>query len=152
MTEKIENLNTLKRKSPFNCAHATYATGKRKTAVAKIWIKPGNGSYTVRSENTYGDLHSYFSEVGLREKALRPFKFTETLGAFDVFVSVSGGGVSSQATAVSNGISKAMSLYNHDSYYLLLRNAGMITRDSRAVEPKKIGFTKARRTPQSSKR
>lgn len=152
MMDKDDKTRTTKRKATFNCNSATYATGKRKTSVAKVWIKPGSGQYTVRTENTCGSLQTYFPEVGLREKALRPFKCTETLNSFDLFACVHGGGISGQAQAVSHGISKAMSLYNNDAYHMTLRNAGLVTRDSRRVEPTKIGFTKSRRTPQSSKR
>jgi small subunit ribosomal protein S9 len=155
---KVEALTTsdrptLKlRKQLFNCTGSVYATGKRKTATARIWLKPGSGRYIVRSPRTCGTLQNYFSEITLREQALLPFKSTDSLQSFDVFACVRGGGLSAQAQAVLHGISKALDSYNHDVYHPILKSKGYLTRNPRRVEPKKHDRVKARKSGQSSKR
>jgi small subunit ribosomal protein S9 len=124
-----------------------YATGKRKNAVARVWIKPGTGKITVNGR----DSPIYFARPVLRMLLNQPFVVAERLGQYDVVCTVNGGGLSGQAGAVRHGISKALTYYEP-----LLRPAlkaqGFLTRDSRVVERKKYGKAKARRSFQFSKR
>ena len=124
-----------------------YATGKRKNAVARVWIKPGNGRMTVNGR----DSPVYFARPVLRMLLNQPFVVTDRLGQFDVWCTVSGGGLSGQAGAVRHGISKALTFYE-PGLRPVLKHGGFLTRDSRVVERKKYGRHKARRRPQYSKR
>jgi len=125
----------------------SYATGKRKDAVARVWIKPGSGKITVngREENVY------FARPVLRMLIAQPFEVTERVDQFDVVATVKGGGLSGQAGAVRHGISKALTLYE-PGLRPALKKGGFLTRDSRVVERKKYGKRKARRSFQFSKR
>ena len=125
----------------------TYATGKRKDAVARVWIKPGTGMLTVNGRA--GEV--YFARPVLRMVLSQPFQVTERVGQYDIVCTVAGGGLSGQAGAVRHGLSKALSLREPD-LRLVLKKAGMLTRDSRVVERKKYGKAKARRSFQFSKR
>ena len=125
----------------------SYATGKRKDAVARVWIKKGKGKITVNGRT----VETYFARPVLRMIINQPFEATKTSGAFDVMVTVKGGGLSGQAGAVRHGISKALDLYNPENH-TVLRHEGFLTRDSRVVERKKYGRRKARRSFQFSKR
>ena len=131
----------------MSLANATYATGKRKEAVARVWLLPGTGKITVNKK----ELGDYFGRDVLSMVVRHPFKVTETEGTFDVVVSTLGGGNSGQAGAIKHGISKALTLYDPD-HRGVLKKAGFLTRDSRTVERKKYGKHKARKSTQYSKR
>jgi small subunit ribosomal protein S9 len=124
-----------------------YATGKRKNAVARVWIKPGTGAIRVNGR----DSPVYFARPVLRMIINQPFVSTNRLGQFDVMCTVVGGGLSGQAGAVRHGISKALTFYE-PGLRPALKGQGFLTRDSRVVERKKYGKHKARRRPQYSKR
>ncbi len=125
----------------------SYATGKRKDAVARVWIKPGPGKITVNGR----ELETYFARSVLRMLINQPFAVTEREGQYDVTCTVKGGGLSGQAGAVKHGISKALMYYEPDLRGAL-KKEGFLTRDSRVVERKKYGRRKARRSFQFSKR
>jgi len=125
----------------------SYATGKRKNAVARVWIKPGNGKIEVNGR----DSPVYFARPVLRMLINQPFVVADRLGQFDVWCTVNGGGLSGQAGAVRHGISRALTFYE-PGLRPLLKHGGFLTRDSRVVERKKYGKHKARRRPQYSKR
>jgi small subunit ribosomal protein S9 len=125
----------------------SYATGKRKDAVARVWIKPGSGKVVVNGK----DINTYFARPVLQMILRQPFQITNVEGQFDVFATVAGGGLSGQAGAVKHGISKALQLYE-PGLRGALKAAGFLTRDSRVVERKKYGKAKARRSFQFSKR
>ena len=124
-----------------------YATGKRKNAVARVWVKPGAGKITVNTR----ELEVYFARRVLRMLIQQPIAATSRNGQFDVVCTVSGGGLSGQAGAVRHGISKALLAYEPELRGALKRG-GFLTRDSRVVERKKYGKAKARRSFQFSKR
>jgi small subunit ribosomal protein S9 len=124
-----------------------YATGKRKNAVARVWIKPGSGKVVVNGK-AMGD---YFARPVLQMILRQPFSIANREGQFDVMATVAGGGLSGQAGAVKHGISKALQLYE-PGLRGALKAAGFLTRDSRVVERKKYGKRKARRSFQFSKR
>ena len=124
-----------------------YATGKRKDAVARVWIKPGSGKVTVNGK----ELKVYFARPVLQMILRQPFQVAGVEGQFDVMATVAGGGLSGQAGAVKHGISKALQLYE-PGLRAPLKAAGFLTRDSRVVERKKYGKAKARRSFQFSKR
>ncbi len=125
----------------------SYATGKRKDAVARVWIKPGSGKVTVNGK----EQNVYFARPVLQMILAQPFTVSGTEGQFDVVATVKGGGLSGQAGAVKHGISKALQLYD-PSLRAALKAAGFLTRDSRVVERKKYGKAKARKSFQFSKR
>jgi small subunit ribosomal protein S9 len=125
----------------------SYATGKRKNAVARVWIRPGNGKIEINGR----DSPVYFARPVLRMLLNQPFVITDRLGQFDVWCTVVGGGLSGQAGAVRHGISKALTFYE-PGLRPILKHGGFLTRDSRVVERKKYGRHKARRRPQYSKR
>jgi small subunit ribosomal protein S9 len=125
----------------------SYATGKRKDAVARVWIKPGSGKVTVNGK----DQDKYFARPVLQLILRQPFQVAGVEGEFDVVATVKGGGLTGQAGAVKHGISKALQLYD-PSLRGALKAAGFLTRDSRVVERKKYGKRKARRSFQFSKR
>jgi len=125
----------------------SYATGKRKNAVARVWIKPGNGKIEVNGR----DSPVYFARPVLRMLLSQPFVITDRLGQFDVICTVTGGGLSGQAGAVRHGISRALTYYE-PGLRPVLKHGGFLTRDSRVVERKKYGKHKARKRPQYSKR
>jgi small subunit ribosomal protein S9 len=124
-----------------------YATGKRKDAVARVWIKPGTGKITVNGRT----FEVYFARPVLRMMIEQPFQVAARDGQFDVVCTVRGGGLSGQAGAVRHGISKALNLYEPELRGVL-KAGGFLTRDSRVVERKKYGRAKARRSFQFSKR
>jgi small subunit ribosomal protein S9 len=125
----------------------SYATGKRKDAVARVWIKPGSGKVTINGR----DMNTYFARPVLQMVLRQPFSVAGVAGEFDVMATVKGGGLSGQAGAVKHGISKALQLYE-PSLRAPLKAAGFLTRDARVVERKKYGKRKARRSFQFSKR
>ncbi len=124
-----------------------YATGKRKDAVARVWIRPGSGKVTVNGK----DVQVYFARPVLRMVLAQAFSVAGVEGQFDVMATVKGGGLSGQAGAVKHGVSKALQLYD-PSLRPALKAAGFLTRDSRVVERKKYGKAKARKSFQFSKR
>lgn len=143
MTEAIKEEAKLK----LDSKGRTYGTGRRKEAVARVWLKPGNGGFVVNGRK----MLDYFSRSVLQTLVLQPFVTTNRLGSYDVFCTVKGGGLSGQAGAVRHGISRALIEYEPD-LRSALKSAGMLTRDSREVERKKYGLMKARRSYQFSKR
>ena len=124
-----------------------YATGKRKNAIARVWIKPGSGKITINDR----DQEVYFARPVLRMMIAQPLAITDRLSQFDVVVTVVGSGLSGQAGAVRHGISKALTYYE-PGLRPALKAQGFLTRDSRIVERKKYGRAKARRSFQFSKR
>ncbi len=124
-----------------------YATGKRKAAIARVWIKPGKGLFTVNGR----DANKYFARPTQQMLIRQPFVITKRENSFDVMCTVVGSGLSGQAGAVKHGISKALLAYEPALRPLLKAN-GMLTRDARVVERKKYGLRKARRSFQFSKR
>ncbi len=124
-----------------------YATGKRKNAIARVWIKPGSGKVTVNGKT----MAEYFARPVLQMILRQPFTVANVEGQFDVMATVSGGGLSGQAGAVKHGVSKALQLYTPELRGAL-KAAGFLTRDSRVVERKKYGKAKARKSFQFSKR
>jgi small subunit ribosomal protein S9 len=125
----------------------SYATGKRKDAVARVWIKPGAGKIVVNGR----EVATYFARPVLQMLVQQPFDVAERSGQYDVFCTVKGGGLSGQAGAVKHGISKALTLYE-PTLRGVLKKEGFLTRDSRVVERKKYGKRKARRSFLFSKR
>ncbi len=125
----------------------SYATGKRKDAVARVWIKRGTGTITVNGR----DQEKYFARPVLRMLVNQPLVVTERASEFDIVCTVTGGGLSGQAGAVRHGISKALTLFE-PGLRRTLKAGGFLTRDSRVVERKKFGRAKARRSFQFSKR
>ncbi len=125
----------------------SYATGKRKDAVARVWIKPGSGRVMINGR----EMNVYFARPVLQMVLRQPFEVASVTGQFDVMATVKGGGLSGQAGAVKHGISKALQLYD-PTLRGVLKAAGFLTRDSRVVERKKYGRRKARRSFQFSKR
>ena len=124
-----------------------YATGKRKDAVARVWLKPGTGKITVNGR----DQEVYFARPTLRLVINQPFDVAERRDQYDVVATVIGGGLSGQAGAVKHGISQALTHYE-PALRSTIKAAGFLTRDSRVVERKKYGRAKARRSFQFSKR
>ena len=124
-----------------------YATGKRKNAVARVWIKPGKGQTPVNGK----PLDVYFARPVLRMILNQPLVVANRIGQYDLFVTVAGGGLSGQAGAVRHGLAKALTYYEPE-LRAPLKKEGFLTRDSRVVERKKYGHAKARRSFQFSKR
>ncbi|HWK38999.1 MAG TPA: 30S ribosomal protein S9 [Hyphomicrobium sp.] len=124
-----------------------YATGKRKNAVARVWIKPGKGVITVNAK----DYTAYFARPVLQMLLQQPLSAANRSSQYDIMVTVAGGGLSGQAGAVRHGISKALTYFEPD-LRSILKKGGFLTRDSRVVERKKYGRMKARRSFQFSKR
>ena len=135
------------REQQLDAQGRAYATGRRKDAVARVWLKPGTGKVTVNGR----DQEVFFARPTLRLIIAQPFTITDRVGQYDVVCTVAGGGLSGQAGAVKHGISQALSKFEP-----LLRStikaAGFLTRDSRVVERKKYGRAKARKSFQFSKR
>ena len=125
----------------------SYATGRRKNAVARVWIKPGKGEIMVNGKK----VGQYFARPVLRMLITQPFLVADRYNQFDVFCTVNGGGLSGQAGALRHGISRALTYYEPELRGIL-KVAGFLTRDSRVVERKKYGRAKARRSFQFSKR
>lgn len=161
MAEKIESLKDIKaaagsanvsseavvRKAKRDKFGRSYATGKRKDAVARVWIKPGKGNVTINEKS----IDQYFGRPVLKMIINQPFEITNRVNEFDVVCTVKGGGLSGQAGAIKHGISKALNEYEPE-LRAALKKAGFLTRDDRTVERKKYGKAKARRSYQFSKR
>ena len=124
-----------------------YATGKRKDAVARVWVKPGSGKIVVNTR----EFEVYFARPVLRMMIQQPLVAANRAGQYDIICTVSGGGLSGQAGAVRHGLSKALTNFEPDLRNIL-KKGGFLTRDSRVVERKKYGRAKARRSFQFSKR
>lgn len=124
-----------------------YATGKRKTSIARVWLEPGEGKFSVNERG----LKEFFGRETCEMVALQAFEVTGTQSRFNVRVNVQGGGISGQSVAIRHGISKALLQYNPELKDAL-KKAGFLTRDSRVKERKKYGLRGARRRPQYSKR
>ncbi|KAF0123476.1 MAG: small subunit ribosomal protein S9 [bacterium] len=124
-----------------------YATGKRKTSIARVWLKSGSGEFKINDKS----LDEYFKREILKMIIQQPFDFTDTAGKYDVLANVHGGGISGQAGAIRHGITKALLEINVD-FRPVLKKAGFITRDSRVKERKKYGQKGARAKYQFSKR
>lgn len=136
-----------KREPKRDALGRSYATGRRKDAVARVWIKPGRGEISINGKQAA----QYFARPVLRMLITQPFLVADRYNQFDVYCTVDGGGLSGQAGAVRHGISRALSHYEPDLRGIL-KVAGFLTRDSRVVERKKYGKVKARRSFQFSKR
>ena len=128
-------------------ADSYYATGRRKSSTARVFLKPGSGNISINTRS----LEDYFGRETSRMVVRQPLELVEMLDKFDLNITVRGGGNNGQAGAIRHGISRALVEYNSD-LKSELRKAGFITRDARAVERKKIGLHKARKRPQFSKR
>jgi small subunit ribosomal protein S9 len=128
-------------------AEPIYATGKRKTSIARVWLEPGEGKFVINERA----LKDYFGRETSEMVILQPFDITGTRNQFDVKINVQGGGIAGQTEAIRHGISKALLLFNQD-FKEALKRAGFLTRDSRIKERKKYGRRGARRRPQYSKR
>lgn len=128
-------------------ADAIFATGRRKSAVARVRILPGTGKIEVNGK----DLSSYFMNPSLEQEVVAPFKVTETEGKFDLYVNVGGGGLSGQAGACRHGVARALTEAD-ENLRPILKKAGFLTRDPRMKERKKYGLKKARKASQFSKR
>jgi small subunit ribosomal protein S9 len=157
--KKIESLQDIKaataaaeepkatRKAVKDKKGRSYATGKRKDAVARVWIMPGKGNITINDKS----IDEYFARPVLKMVINQPFAITNRENEFDVICTVKGGGLSGQAGAIKHGISKALNEYEPE-LRTTLKSAGFLTRDDRVVERKKYGKAKARRSYQFSKR
>ena len=125
-----------------------YATGKRKTAIAKVWIKPGSGKMAINGQS----LDEWLGGLDMvKKRVMQPLVLTRQDQTIDVIATTFGGGFSAQADALRHGITKALVAYDSE-FRAILKPEGLLTRDSRVVERKKYGRRKARRSPQFSKR
>ena len=157
MAEKIESLQDIKsvsktaevkvRKANRDKQGRSYATGKRKDAVARVWVMPGKGNVTINDKS----MDVYFARPVLKMIINQPFVVANRENEFDVVCTVKGGGLSGQAGAITHGIAKALNEYDPE-LRSVLKKAGFLTRDDRVVERKKYGKAKARRSYQFSKR
>lgn len=161
MAKKIESLQDIKaattantemeskvvRKANKDKQGRSYATGKRKDAVARVWVKPGKGNITINDKS----IDQYFARPVLKMIINQPFEVANRVNEFDVICTVKGGGLSGQAGAIKHGIAKALNEYEPE-LRTVLKQAGFLTRDDRVVERKKYGRAKARRSYQFSKR
>ena len=139
--------NTPLREKQVDKQGRAYATGRRKDAVARVWLKPGTGKITINGR----DQEVYFARPTLRLVINQPFGLTDRVGSYDIVATVKGGGLSGQAGAVLHGIAQALTRFE-PALRSPVKAAGFLTRDSRAVERKKYGKAKARRSFQFSKR
>ena len=124
-----------------------YGTGRRKTATARVFLRPGTGNISINNRS----IETFFGRETARMVVRQPLELTESTEKFDVYVTVQGGGISGQAGAIRHGITRALMEYD-ESLRSELRKAGFVTRDARQVERKKVGLRKARKRPQYSKR
>lgn len=139
--------NAPKREPKRDALGRSYATGRRKNAIARVWLKPGKGEIIVNGKK----VGQYFARPVLRMLITQPFLVADRYNQFDVFCTVNGGGLSGQAGALRHGITRALTYYEPELRGIL-KIAGFLTRDSRAVERKKYGRAKARRSFQFSQR
>lgn len=124
-----------------------YGTGKRKNAIARVWLKSGTGKIIIN----YKPIEAYFCRAAYQHTILRPFVVTKTIGQYDIFCTVKGGGTSGQAGAILHGVARALDKIAPEFHEPLHKNS-LLTRDSRIVERKKYGKHKARKSTQFSKR
>ncbi len=142
----------------MNSAATCYGTGRRKCSIARVFLKKGTGRVTVN----YKDVNDFFTRPTDVQTALSPLAAVDMLGGFDLLITVKGGGCTGQAGAIRHGLARALVVYDKavegsseegvNGFKRVLRTAGMLTRDSRSVERKKVGKPKARRSKQFSKR
>ena len=128
-------------------AQQYYGTGRRKSSAARVFIKPGTGNIVINNRT----LETYFGRPTARMVVMQPIELVEMVGKLDLYITVTGGGISGQAGAIRHGITRALMQYD-ETLRPTLRAAGFVTRDARRVERKKVGLRKARRRPQFSKR
>lgn len=128
-------------------ATQNYGTGRRKTATARVFLRPGNGNIQINNRT----IENFFGRETARMIVRQPLELTENVSKFDVYVTVKGGGTTGQAGAIRHGITRALMEYD-ETLRPVLRKAGFVTRDAREVERKKVGLRKARKRPQYSKR
>ena len=128
-------------------ATQNYGTGRRKTATARVFLRPGTGRISINNRT----LENFFARETARMMVRQPLELTDILEKFDIMITVAGGGASGQAGAIRHGITRALMDYD-ESLRPELRKAGFVTRDAREVERKKVGLRKARKRPQYSKR
>ena len=143
MIDEVQNIE----ESKSVIKDQTYATGKRKNSIARVWIKKGNGKISINGKK----ISDYFSRPVLQMIVNQPLEIIKSTEDYDIKATVKGGGLSGQAGALRHGISKALSIYNNE-LRPPLKKVGVLTRDSRVVERKKSGLAKARRSYQFSKR
>ena len=128
-------------------ANQYYGTGRRKNSTARVFIKSGTGQMSINGRT----LEQYFGRPTARMVVAQPLELLDLVGKFDIFVTVTGGGISGQAGAIRHGLTRALMQYD-ESFRPALRKAGYVTRDARSVERKKVGLHKARKRPQYSQR
>ncbi len=129
-------------------AEKVYATGRRKTSIARVFLTPGGSGKITINKREFTD---YFPEY-FQAAVLRPLKETDLLGKVDIYATVKGGGLTGQSQALRHGIARAVDKSNTETYHKILKLAGLLTRDPRMVERKKFGLRKARKREQYSKR
>ena len=134
-------------KSSLDDKQRSYATGKRKNSIARVWLKKGEGKISINGKS----LDKYFTRPVLQMIVNQPLETIQSTGTYDIMATVSGGGLSGQAGALRHGISKALTFYDSE-LRPALKKVGFLTRDPRVVERKKAGLAKARRSYQFSKR
>lgn len=139
--------NALSAKNVAHASNKSYGTGRRKNAVARVWVSLGSGKITVNKK----PADQYFTREALIKSILQPFYATNTVNQYDIFCTVKGGGCSGQAGAILHGVARALDKIAPD-LHTKLRHGGFLTRDSRVVERKKFGQHKARKSTQFSKR
>ncbi len=147
VAQTVPTSDAPKREAKRDAFGRSYATGRRKNAIARVWIKPGKGEIMVNGKK----VGQYFARPVLRMLITQPFLVADRYNQFDVYCTVNGGGLSGQAGALRHGITRALTYYEPELRGIL-KVAGFLTRDSRAVERKKYGRAKARRSFQFSKR
>lgn len=148
ISSDVETSSDVIRKRPsLDSKGRMYATGKRKTSIARVWIKPGQGDIVVNGRS----FQEYFPLETLRTAVIKPFKSADCEKKFSVWCTIKGGGLSGQAGALCHGIAKALQWFD-ENFRGPLKKDGLITRDSRRVERKKPGHHKARKKPQFCKR
>jgi len=143
----MENISESNISTSLDTKGRSYATGKRKNSIARVWLKSGEGKITINGKS----LDKYFARPVLQMVVNQPLEVIESENKYDIKATVKGGGLSGQAGALRHGISKALSLYDI-GFRPALKKIGFLTRDSRVVERKKAGLAKARRSYQFSKR
>jgi small subunit ribosomal protein S9 len=144
----IVKTEIIQKKAVLDNLGRSYATGRRKTAAARVWIKPGKGSFSVN----YKCISEFFKDEALISKSKEPLLKTDSLDLYDVFATVKGSGISAQADAIKHGLARALDNFNPVLYHNILKAHKFLTRDDRMVESKKHGRHKARRGIQFSKR
>ena len=142
MTEENQDIQPL-----LDSKNRSYATGKRKNSIARVWLKKGEGNFSVNGKS----INDYFSRPVLQMIVMQPLEVIQSVSGYDIMATVKGGGLSGQAGALRHGISKALCLYDSELRQTL-KKVGFLTRDSRVVERKKSGLAKARRSYQFSNR